>query len=128
MARFGLTHLYFRSDGGGTIGLNSTDPDTVRWFSSEIKTLAPRCEVTPWAAWPGSFNSFPSLDPTGEPAMLQADKVWTRGGVYPAALARWVVKQLCKQGWEPFAESEGTNVSLRKTYGAEPSSATSAAP
>ncbi len=77
---------YMADLGSGTALLESTDPEVVNWFLTEVKKLAPRCKI--------EVCKFPS----GEPCFVRVEKL-----PVPGTVAIWLIKQLGLKGWEPFS-------------------------
>lgn len=85
----------------GKLDLVSTDSQVLDWFLAELQKVFPTCSVR------DEYGKFPS----GEKCSCCID--WPKGESWVAGLAHlWVVKQLCLQGWEPFAvhHSGGDNI------------------
>jgi hypothetical protein len=71
------------------ISVQSTDPEVVEQLLAELRKLISfQVRALDW-----------SKLPSGEPSVWHLDKFKERA--YPAHC--WMVKQLCLQGWEPFA-------------------------
>ena len=87
------------------VTLKSTEPKLLDWLVSELKKFVPECRVQ------GSLE-----DLSGEICWVDVVNVkWTkkRKGIANRAAFWWIIRQLCHQGWEPFA-SDDYSMALRK--------------
>jgi len=71
--------------------LNSTDPQVLNWVLAELKKLVPSCRVD----WEGK-------DVSGETYACQINGLKVNREKVSSQVKWWVIRELCKQGWEPF--------------------------
>lgn len=81
--------------------LRTTDPKVLDWIQIELGQLLPNYQV---------YSS--DEDMSGEAYFLWLKRLNNRD----SAVAWWIIKRLCHQGWEPFA-TDRLWVGLRKRIG-----------
>lgn len=96
MKRNGYTRVNWTEAG---VFLSSTDSHVMDWVLDEVKKWLPT--MTLFRDWRGEL-------PSGETYTYTMQKLQGRD----RDVAWWIVKQLCLQGWEPFA-AEGSTIHLR---------------
>jgi hypothetical protein len=79
--------------------LSSTDPDVLDWVFDDVQKFIPTATL---------FRDWRGVLPSGETYSYTIQKL--KGT--DRDVAWWIVKQLCLQGWEPFAV-EGSTIHLR---------------
>ncbi len=92
----GYTRVYWTESG---VFLSSTDSQVMDSVFEEVKGFIPGATL---------FKNWRGVLPTGETYTYTMQKLQGRDG----DVAWWIVKQLCLQGWEPFAV-EGNAIHLR---------------
>jgi hypothetical protein len=92
----GYTRVSWTESG---VFLSSTDAHVMDWVLDDVKNFLPTATL---------FKNWRGVLPSGETYTYTIQKLQGRDG----DVAWWVVKQLCRQGWEPFAV-EGNTIHLR---------------
>jgi len=95
-----------------TVELTSTDPKLVTWFLSELKRISPNYELVEHF---DSERGTIRRDLDGKIFYASVKKLDNKDG----AINCWLLRELLKQGWEPFSvtpDPHGTSgeIYLRK--------------
>jgi len=95
MGSSGLARIYF-SDSHG-VAVECTDSEAIESVLDELKKLVPSCRVRKAETISGETYHW------GISKLRDQD--W--------AVAFWIIKQLCLQGWEPFSTSDNSYGDLK---------------
>lgn len=93
MKSYRYAHLKFSYFKG--VYLYSTDSQVLDWTLAELKKVITNFRVS---------ESVRDTLPSGEKCCFHIDELRDRD----YEVGWWILKQLCLQGWEPFAVHEGT--------------------
>ena len=86
------------NEGRGWLDFHTTEPGLAEWVRARIEEALPGCKIS----GPGKeLHSSEVL--SGERNNLWVSKLEVRA---TDVLGWWIIRQLCHQGWEPFAATE----------------------
>ena len=92
MKTYKYAHIYeYATTDCDWLRLLSTDPQVLNWVLAELKKLVPSCRVE-WEA----------KDVSGETYECMIKDLKVNRQKVSNQVKWWVIRELCKQGWEPF--------------------------